>query len=77
MFLAVQWLGLHAPNAGGTDLILGQGTQILHATWAANGNNKHYITMVYFINFQSCILAFRFLFLCFTPIKDTFILKNG
>ena len=28
----VQWLRLHAPNAGGPDLIPGQGTKILHAT---------------------------------------------
>ena len=25
--LVVQWLGLHAPNAGGLGLILGQGTR--------------------------------------------------
>ena len=26
-YLAVQWLRLHAPNAGGSSLILGQGTR--------------------------------------------------
>ena len=31
--LVVQWLRLHAPSAGGTDSIPGQGTKILHATW--------------------------------------------
>ena len=31
--LAVQWLGLHASTAGGTGLIPGQGTKILHAAW--------------------------------------------
>ena len=30
--LVVQWLGHHASNAGGTDLIPGQGTRIPHAT---------------------------------------------
>ena len=30
--LVVQWLRLHAPNAGGPASILGQGTKILHAT---------------------------------------------
>ena len=29
--VAVQWLKLQAPNAGGTGLIPGQGTKILHA----------------------------------------------
>ena len=28
--LAVQWLILHVPNAGGVGLIPGQGTKILH-----------------------------------------------
>ena len=28
----VHWLGLHAPTAGGTGLIPGLGTKILHAT---------------------------------------------
>ena len=29
----VQWLKLHASNAGGTGLIPGQGTKILYALW--------------------------------------------
>ena len=29
--MAVQWLRLYAPNAGGTDLIPGQKTKIPHA----------------------------------------------
>ena len=32
-FLAVQWLRLHAPNAGGPSSIPGQGTKIPQATW--------------------------------------------
>ena len=31
--LAVQWLRVCAPTAGGTDSIPGQGTNILHAAW--------------------------------------------
>lgn len=31
--LAVQWLRLCRPNAGGTGLIPGQGTKNPHATW--------------------------------------------
>ena len=31
--LVVQWLGIHASNAGGMDWIPGQGTKIPHATW--------------------------------------------
>ena len=31
--LAVQWLRLHASNAGDTGLTPGQGTKIPHATW--------------------------------------------
>ena len=31
--LVVQWLGIHASNAGGIDWIPGQGTKIPHATW--------------------------------------------
>ena len=31
-FLVVQWLRLHAPNAGGTGSIPGQGTKIPQAT---------------------------------------------
>ena len=30
--LAVQWLKIHTSNAGGEDLISGQGTKIPHAT---------------------------------------------
>ena len=32
-FLVVQWLRLHAPNAGGMGSNPGQGTKILHDTW--------------------------------------------
>ena len=32
-FLVVQWLRLGAFNAGGTGLIPGLGTKILHDTW--------------------------------------------
>ena len=31
--LAVQWLRLHAPTAGGVGSIPGWGTKILHALW--------------------------------------------
>ena len=31
LFRAAQWLRLHTSNAGGKDLILGQGTKVLHA----------------------------------------------
>ena len=31
--LVVQWLRLHASNAGGAGLIPGWGTKILHAVW--------------------------------------------
>ena len=31
--LAVQWLTLHVPSAGGTSLILGLGIKIPHDTW--------------------------------------------
>ena len=31
--LAIQWLGLHTPTAGGTGSIPSQGTKMLHATW--------------------------------------------
>ena len=31
--LAVQWLRLHAPSAGGMGSIPDQGTKIPHATW--------------------------------------------
>ena len=34
----IQWLRLHASNAGGMDLIPAWGTKILHATW--HGQNK-------------------------------------
>jgi len=33
--MAVQWLRLCAPNAGGTGLIPGRGTKIPHATYHA------------------------------------------
>ena len=36
--LAVQWLGLYVPNAGGMSSIPGRGTKILHA--AQRGLNK-------------------------------------
>ena len=32
-FLVIQWLRLHAPNAGGTGSVLGWGTKILYASW--------------------------------------------
>ena len=31
--LVVQWLKVHAPNAGGTTSVPGWGTKILHAKW--------------------------------------------
>ena len=31
--LVVQWLRLHASNAGGTGSILGRGNNIPHAVW--------------------------------------------
>ena len=40
--LAVQWLRLHAPNAGGADLIPGPGTinKILPSAWPSQKNRK-------------------------------------
>ena len=38
--MAVQWLRLRAPNAGGTGLIPGWGTKILPATWRGLKNKK-------------------------------------
>ena len=31
--LVVHWLRFHAPNAGSTEWIVGQGTKSLNATW--------------------------------------------
>ena len=36
----VQWLRLHAPNAGGMGLIPGQGTKIPHAAWRSQRGEK-------------------------------------
>ena len=36
----VQWLRLHAPNAGGTSSIPGQGTKIPHATQLSQKKKK-------------------------------------
>ena len=38
--LAIQWLNLCAPTAGGTDLIPGQGTNIPHAAVCYSKTNK-------------------------------------
>ena len=38
--LAVQWLRLHAPNAGGTGSIPGWGTNILHTAWRGHEKKK-------------------------------------
>ena len=38
--LVVQWLRLHTPNAGGTGLIPGRATKILHATWRGQKKKK-------------------------------------
>ena len=39
--LAVQWLRLRASTAGGTGLIPGQGTKILHAMWHGQKKQKN------------------------------------
>ena len=38
--LAVQWLRLCAPNAGGTGSIPGRGTKIPHAAWCSQNKNN-------------------------------------
>ena len=38
--LAVQWLRLHAPNAGDTGLIPGRGTKMPHAAWRSQKKKK-------------------------------------
>ena len=38
--LMVQWLRLHAPNAGGIGLIPGQGTKTPHAIWSGKSKKK-------------------------------------
>ena len=38
--LVVQWLGLCASTTGGTGLIPGWGTRILHATWRGQKKKK-------------------------------------
>ena len=35
----VQWLRLHALNAGGTGLVPGGGTEIPHVTWCGQKKN--------------------------------------
>lgn len=40
MFLAVQWLGLHASTAGGSSSISGRGTKILQGKAANKQTNK-------------------------------------
>ena len=44
--LVVQWLRLHASNAGGVGLIPGWGTKIWHAVWQ-NQNKKFKISEIY------------------------------
>ena len=39
-FPMVQWLKLHAPNAGGTGLIMGQRNKILYAAWYSQKKKK-------------------------------------
>ena len=39
--LAVQWLGLQASTAGGTGLIPGRGTRILHGMQCGQKNNNN------------------------------------
>ena len=39
--LVVQWLRLHVSNAGGLDLLPGQGTKIPHVGEMANNNNNN------------------------------------
>ena len=41
--LVVQWLGLHAPTAGGTGLIPSWGTKILQTLWYSQKKKKIYI----------------------------------
>ena len=38
--LEVQWLRLHAPNAGGTGSNPGRGTKIPHAAWCGQKKKK-------------------------------------
>ena len=46
--LAVQWLRLHASNAGAAGSTPGQGTKILHASWRGQIKKKKSIfTIVY------------------------------
>ena len=43
-YLVVQWLRLPASTAGGTGLIPGQGTKILHAAWRGQKKKKEKCT---------------------------------
>ena len=36
----VRWLRLHAPNTGGTGLIIGQRNKILYAAWYSQKKEK-------------------------------------
>ena len=50
--LEVQWLGLHASNAGGMDLIPGQGTKILCATRYSQEKKKKKKDFISDTNYQ-------------------------
>ena len=56
-FLAVQWLRLHASNAGGVGSIPCQGTKIPHAVWRGGKKikNKIYLSIYLFIYLFGCI----------------------
>ena len=37
----IQWLRLHATNAGGAGLIPGQGTRVSQAMWCSQKESQH------------------------------------
>ena len=45
--LAVQWLRLHVPDAGGMGLIPGRGTKIPHAMWCGQKKKKESLLSSY------------------------------
>ena len=56
--LAVQWLGLHISTAGGTGLIPGRGTKVLHATWCGQTpppQNSGIMWYIYTVEYNSVV----------------------
>lgn len=66
-FLATQWLRPHASTAGGTSLIPGQGTKVLHVIWG--GKKKKSQILVNFLT--KCINTEH------QPRVDSLLLSRG